>query len=155
MKTGRRNEQEALASGEPQRSSRTKVRADYHSVLFNLQHEIFSGKPSHVAALGLLKFPGSDNGQSVNFVELGVAGLLTTHTRASAVLAHEGLRARGVGQKTPSSTLIRVRLCDTFGRNVSAGPVCWALLTGVPAQRASRASRPSCHTTRWRVWPAP
>src|SRR5215813_12199546 len=67
-----------------------------------------------------LPCPASDNAQSVDFVGLDVAGLLTTHTRASAVLAHEGLRARGVEQKTPSSTLIRVRLCDTFGRNVAA-----------------------------------
>src|SRR4030095_7412085 len=66
-----------------------------------------------------LPCPASDNAQSVDFVGLDVAGLLTTHTRASAVLAHEGLRARGVEQKTPSSTLIRVRLCDTFGRCVT------------------------------------
>src|SRR5262245_36499802 len=66
-----------------------------------------------------LPCPASDNAQSVDFVGLDVAGLLTTHTRASAVLAHEGLRARGVEQKTPFSTLIRVRLCDTFGRTVT------------------------------------
>ena len=76
-------------------------------------------EPRHIMVLFLSlarvgRLPGSDNGQSVNFVGLGVAGLLTTHPRASAVRAHAGLRARGVGQKTPSSTLIRVRLCDTF-----------------------------------------
>jgi hypothetical protein len=78
----------------------------------------------------------SDNGQSVNFVGLDVAGLMTTPTRASAVLAHEGLRSRGVGQKTTSSTLVRVRLGDTFGRSGSAT---WYAHPCYPANSSSNA----------------